>query len=322
METIAFADAVARQPATLRAALRAVRAGLPGLPAVTADLTASLAVLAMGASVHAAQALAAYATAAGRAVTNHDASQVGATTTAADWYLAISESGRSPEPLAALKGRTPSVALTNVPDSPVGLAADAVLSLGGLPDAGVYVTGYTATVAALALLGEHAGLPGAADGLDEVPDAVAALLAGPHAALLHLVDAAPRCVESVGGGVSFAAASELALLVREAARTPGASHTPATFVHGPAESLERSDLLVLWGPDPLGIADRFAGEVPTLRVSAAPDADLRLPDLPPLASAVLEGVAAQLIVAPLAGRGFDVGTFRHEFSATKLRPGA
>lgn len=318
METIGFNAAIAAQPAALHTALATVRAGLTGLPPAFADPAAAGRVFAMGASIHAASALTAVAARHGRHIAATVASEASPGDAEADWYLAISESGRSPEPLAALAGRHPNAALTNVPDSPVARVADAVLSLGDVPDAGVYVTGYTATVAALGLLGAHVGIPGAADGLDELPHAVAELLANGPASLDRVATLSPRAVESVGSGVSLAAAAELALLVREAARTPGAAHAPGTFIHGPAESLEPTDLLVVWGTDVAGLAARFAADVPTLTVSAAPDADLRLPDLPPLATAVLEGVAAQLITAGLAGRGFEVGQFRYAFDDTKL----
>ncbi len=74
----------------------------------------------------------------------------------ADVVVGMSESGRSAETVAALKsvsGRR--IAITNFADSPLAEVVDEVIPLDSGPDSPVYTTGYTATIQAIGLLGEH-----------------------------------------------------------------------------------------------------------------------------------------------------------------------
>lgn len=68
--------------------------------------------------------------------------------------IAISESGRSPETIAAFQQAEGfRIATTNVPDSPITQHADLVVGWGDVPDAGV-LSGYTASLLALGALGD------------------------------------------------------------------------------------------------------------------------------------------------------------------------
>lgn len=216
-------------------------------------------------------------------------------------------------------------ALTNVPGSPLTQTADQVIVMGNVPDSGVYVTGYTGTVAALALIGQWWGVPGAAQDLDAVAELLPgvieqARLAGQ--ALSRLRPEGPRQVDAVGDAESGAAAHETALLLREAARIPSAAFALTQYLHGPAESLE-GGLLVVFGPDHglvAGLIDRAA----VLHIAPAPNpratATVTLPHLAPLATAILESVVGQVLACALGGRGFEIGTFRAEFAGTKITP--
>ena len=129
---------------------------------------------AMGASTWAAEFLVHEARRRARMVLNWQAADWrGLSFSPASLAVGISESGRSPETIEAL-GQCGGhrIVITNVPDSPVAAEADTLVPLGGVVDAGVYVSGYTSTLAALALIGETLGLEGLADEIDLLPGLV------------------------------------------------------------------------------------------------------------------------------------------------------
>lgn len=320
------------QAASLRITSDAVRAAVaataitpswqPGLP---------LAVVAMGASTFAADVLVARARERGRAVLNWPASEwLDCEWPAVGPTIAISESGRSPETIAALR-RAPglAVATTNVDGSPITTAADLVVGWGGVPDAGVYLSGYTSSLVSLGYLGEWLGLAGLAAGLDAldsalgpwipaVVDATAALLAERFGASL------PAVVDCVGGGASWAAAQETALMVREAGRTPSGAYPVDQYLHGPAESMGPDTLLVVFGggrADELVVTAESVG-VPVLQIATSPVGrhGLALPDVGgPIGMAVCEAIVGQALAGHLGDRrGHELGTFLHTFAGTKL----
>ena len=101
----------------------------------------TVAVVGMGASTHAGTVFVEALRAAGQRAVNVDASAVAhylAGCPLADHVIVISESGRSPEPIAAARwwGIRP-IVVTNVPASPVAEVADLVVPLGGFTDSGV-----------------------------------------------------------------------------------------------------------------------------------------------------------------------------------------
>lgn len=293
-----------------------------------------LAVLAMGASTWAAEFLVHESRLRGRAVLNWSAADWREPTSSpASLAIGISESGRSPETIEAL-GRCGGhrIVITNVPDSPAAAMADTVVPLGGISDAGVYVAGYTSTLAALALIGERLGLTGLADERDSLPELVREWVP----AVVDLVDGflsqhysgtLPGLVECVGGGASLSSAGETALLVREAARLPSACFQTDQYLHGPAEGLPRAGCAIVFGG---GRADALVqvmtGEgVPVLHVSTAPvagSAEVEVPAASPLATSVLEVIVGQVLAGRLGDRGgHEIGTFRHRFAGTKLPDG-
>ena len=325
MDRIPFERAVRDQPRTLQKAIAAAELGVAALPAISTRPEAILAIYAMGASTNAGESLVHAARREGRIVLNHPASVwTAAARPRADWALAISESGRSPEPIAALESfEGPKVALTNVPGSLVSQLADVTVSMGAFPDSGVYVTGYTATLAALAVVGRYMGLRDSTESLNEVPDAVQGLIESlPEQ--LHPIGhrVRPTVVDVVAGPESFCSAVELALLLREAARLPAASHLTDQYLHGPVESLEPGHLLVLIGDDTGGLIERFDNDMTILHVTREGRSRARhqveIPPLPAFAANILEAVVAQFIASTLNDGQFEIGRFRHEFENTKL----
>jgi glucosamine--fructose-6-phosphate aminotransferase (isomerizing) len=322
---------IRRQDESLAETMEAARAVLDAGELPTWQPGEPLAVVAMGASTMAAEFLVHEARRRDRVVLNWSA---------ADWreipellpslVIGISESGRSPETIDALgRCRGHRIVVTNIAGSPATDVADTVVPLGGVADAGVYVSGYTSTLVALALIGERLGLEGAADGLDDAPALMRSWLPIATAGVEEFLarrrpDGAATMLDCVGAGSSFAAAAETALLLREAGRTPSASFPTDQYLHGPAESMPGDVWGVVYGN---GRADELVARMvevglPVLHVSPHPVAGaigVTMPATSPVVASILEVVVGQVLAGRLGDRwGHEMGTFRHDFAGTKL----
>ena len=154
--------------------------------------------------------------------------------------IGISQSGQSPDIVAVLEeGRrqgAPTLAITNVSDSPLAAQADYVISLHAGEERAVAATKtYTAQLTALALL---------SCGLGDDPDRLVALRRAPLAVERVLdseeliADAVERyrymetCVV-LGRGYNYATAFEIALKLKELSYLIAESYSSADFMHGP-----------------------------------------------------------------------------------------
>jgi glucosamine--fructose-6-phosphate aminotransferase (isomerizing) len=154
--------------------------------------------------------------------------------------LGISQSGASPDVVAVLLAARaqarPTIALTNAPRSPLAGAADLVVPLLSGEERSVAATKtFTASLVALVQIAEAlapqpgrreelAALPGLLDRMvDEQLDA--------RARFDPLVEAGWFTV--VGRGLSYAAAHETALKLRELSAVPAEAFSPPDLVHGP-----------------------------------------------------------------------------------------
>ncbi|MCW4457610.1 SIS domain-containing protein [Microbacterium sp. MPKO10] len=339
MKRIDYDTAVRDQPANLERARRSIVEALADATIEPWRAGDTVAVVAMGASSHAAHALVFALAASGMravALTASDASFYPAGAQSADHYVIISESGRSPEPITAARGFTPGrrIGITNVPDSPLTAVVDVAITFGDLDDSGVYTVGYTSTLLAAALLCEHMlGMPvGDAEG---IPTRVAATLAQ-FAAAAELASerlATAQTVDFVGRGMSLAAASEGALMFREALAVPTAAFDTYQYLHGPMEPLREHSGLVVFGDDrELSLVDSVLDSgVQVCLVTQRPLAELARPahenlvaialpaDATGFERAILEVLVPQLIVGYSAARsGRRPGEFTYRQPDTKL----
>ncbi|MBO1737980.1 SIS domain-containing protein [Leifsonia sp. TF02-11] len=251
--TASFIDAMNAQPANLQLALETVARELDAaaLPGWGAD--ESVAIVAMGASLNSAHVPVAALAETGRPATAVIASDVadGLAVVRAEHAIIVSESGRSPEPLAAaaVLPQGSRIGVTNFPDQPIREATDIVLGLGGFPDSPVYTSGYTATILAYALLLDRVGALDAGAEAARLPGRAADALRD-YASIAETVGgvlAQATSIDVVGRGSSLAAASELSLMVREGLRTPSSAFETYQYLHGPMEVLSSDDVLVLFG---------------------------------------------------------------------------
>ena len=169
--------------------------------------------------------------------------------------LGISQSGKSPDIVAVVaEGRRQgalTVAITNTPDSNLGLAAEHVLALHCGPERSVAATKtYTAELAAIALLScALEGMGGRLEALHQVPEQVAQALALPN----QVARAAERCrfmpsCVVIGRGYNYATAFELALKLKELTYTLAEPYSSADFVHGPLALVEHGFPAIVVAP--------------------------------------------------------------------------
>lgn len=226
--------------------------------------------------------------------------------------VGISQSGESPDVIAVVEeGRrqgSPTVAITNVPDSRLARTAELVLPMEAGPELSVPASKtYTASLIALALL-SHA--------LDPDPLFAAALTAVPRAIesamrreddLEELVPAllGPRAVV-LGRGFNFSTAEEIALKLSETSYVLARAWSVADFEHGPIAIVEAGlPMLVVDG----GGAVATGLETIRARLGAKGCTILHLADrtgLPEELTPIPLAVLGQLLAHQVAvARGFD-----------------
>jgi glutamine---fructose-6-phosphate transaminase (isomerizing) len=243
-EAAEAADAVARLAAANRAAVAALAADLRARP------PAAVMTCARGSSDHAATYLKHLVeTRAGVLVasaTPSTASLYGAAPGGAGVLaVGLSQSGRSPDLLAAMEGARAAgartLAMVNVADSPLARLADTTLPLQAGAETSVAATkSYIALLAqSLALVAAWTGDAGLAAALAALPDQLRAAWACDWSPLPQALRHA-RGLYVVGRGPGFGIAQEAALKLKETAGLHAEAFSAAEVRHGP---------MALVGPD-------------------------------------------------------------------------
>jgi glucosamine--fructose-6-phosphate aminotransferase (isomerizing) len=164
-------------------------------------------------------------------------------------YLAVSQSGRSPDLLAGVEQARECgalvVALVNDTDSPMAATADICLPLHAGPERSVAATkSFIASLSALAqLVSLWADDRALAGGLERLPEWLAAARARDWRTALPPLAAADDVVV-VGRGIGLGVAQEAALKLKETASLHAEAFSAAEVQHGPVAIL-RPDLPVL-----------------------------------------------------------------------------
>jgi glutamine---fructose-6-phosphate transaminase (isomerizing) len=235
-------------------------------------------------------------------------------------FIALSQSGRSPDLLAAVAAAKAAgatiLALCNSPDAPLVAAADLVIELRAGVETSVAATkSYLATLAGLLRLvaawTQHPALISALEALPAMMDQSWAL---DWSAALPLLESADH-LYVVGRGLGLGAAQEVALKCKETCGLHAEAFSSAELRHGPyalsgpgfpALLLAQRDG-TLAGVETLGgdLADRG---VPVLIAGAKAAGATQLPAieaLPEIAPLLLVQSAYRLIAALSVRRGFD-----------------
>lgn len=245
--------------------------------------------------------------------------------------LALSRSGRSVEMVRLLERAAEAdlrvVAVTNAPDSPLAIRADAAVLTGVGFDHGVSVVTYTTIALAGALVAaaatgalERNALGKLGEAIGSLPEAIGAWrrrIAG------HPWFSEEAPTYFLGRGAGLASAHEAMLLWEEAAKAPASALTTGGFRHGPqeiaapglrvgiwidGERRRREDLCLARDLRRLGVHVLAVGrDIP----EDAGELVFQLPDVPPAWQFVVDVVPVQLAAEHLSRlRGVDCDTFR------------
>lgn len=159
--------------------------------------------------------------------------------------IGISQSGASPDVVSVLlearrQGR-PTIALTNDPDSPLGIAAAAVLPLEAGEERAVAATKtYLNSLGAIALLFTALGDDAVArDELRRMPDLLERQIALSFESAPPLSEYANAIGATVvARGVNYGTAFEIALKIRELSGLLVEAYSPADLMHGPIAAIQ------------------------------------------------------------------------------------
>ena len=160
--------------------------------------------------------------------------------------IGISQSGASPDIVAVLAAAraqgSPTIAITNEPDSALAAAADRTIPLGAGPELAVAATKtYTAELLAIAMLSAAlaGGSPADRAALGNVPEAIAtALVLESEIERIAIDQAAAQRTLVIARGFEYATAREWALKLKELGHVFADPYSAADFQHGPLALVE------------------------------------------------------------------------------------
>ncbi len=159
--------------------------------------------------------------------------------------IGISQSGASPDVVGVIEaGRrhgAPTLAITNDPTSALATAAETTIDLATGPELAIAATKtYTTELLAIAALSVAlSGDPADADALQQIPDALASVLAlEPEVIAMAAEQAETDRLLLLARGYEYATAREWALKLKELANVFADPYSTADFEHGPLALLE------------------------------------------------------------------------------------
>jgi glucosamine--fructose-6-phosphate aminotransferase (isomerizing) len=244
--------------------------------------------------------------------------------------IGVSQSGKSTETLAVLKAIDPALrmAVLNVVPSPIADIATTVIPLGNLPDSYASTTGYTATIAALAMIAEAWDGGQIDEGWQALPAAFRALEAqmDQRVATLAALLRDTHSVDYAAAAPSVGSAEVGALLLREVARISATGFSTRQYLHGAMESAGKTGHVLSGAEREVGVAHTLAHAghdvilITALDVLEEPHLSvIRIPDVPPAQRAILEALVMQYLAVETAlQRGLDPDSFVFFHTDTKV----
>lgn len=198
-----------------------------------------------------------------------------ATFEVSDLVVALSQSGKSRETIEAVRSTdVPTLAVVNVPGSPLAQVCASVLAFGPVPDSLASTVGYTGSLVAMGMLADawttgrpDPGWLSLGERAAEFRSGIAQLVADLTGALSGY-----SSVDVIGSGGYSGAAEAGALLLRETSTMPTAAFTGRQYLHGPMEAWPGVGHLVIGRTDTALVAAPLAGRGhPVIIVSAVAD---------------------------------------------------
>lgn len=246
--------------------------------------------------------------------------------------LAISQSGRSPDLLAAAQsaraGGALLVALVNDQDSPLAHLAEVVIPLDAGPELSVaatksFITALTAIAALVACWSDDAAMLAALEALPET------LIRAWHTDMAGFVEALADAIGLyvLGRGPGFAAAQEAALKLKETCGLHAEAFSSAEVRHGPMALIHSGFPVIAFVPDDVSregvdaaIAAARAQGATVLEIGGADAGGAVLPKTHPALTPIVQIQAFYRLVDALAARrGHDPDQPPHLSKVTSTR---
>ncbi len=246
--------------------------------------------------------------------------------------IAASQSGRSAETLRLLEvnRRSPLLAITNTPDSPLAQASQCPLLTQAGEETSVSCKTYVSMLLVVRWLAGVIG--GEHDSIRLLEPCVTLVDQYLRGWREHIQQLAERLRDTrdlflIGRGASLAAVGTGALIIKESVRLHAEGMSSAAFRHGPMEMLESDMRSVVFSGEPRTrelnrqlIRDLLArgGRCDEIGVDA-PLSSLRLPDSVPAIWPILEILPVQMMTLALAAlTGREAGLFQHATKVTAV----
>jgi len=249
--------------------------------------------------------------------------------------IAASQSGKSAEILSlleAITGRVSILGVTNTPESPLALRADAILFTRAGAETTVSCKTHLTALLALRWLADILSGTDPRPTLQELalaPGLVRGYLEHWRAHVEELREAlkGARQMYYVGRGPSLAAVGTAGLTTKESAHFPAEGMTSAAFRHGPLEISGPETAVVLFAGDPrtqpmnrrlAEVIGRLKGKVFWIGEEGGSPA-CTLPKAPAALLPILEMLPVQMITLALADlQGHIAGDFRYSSKVTSV----
>lgn len=226
--------------------------------------------------------------------------------------LGISQSGKSPDIVSVnaegkRQGR-PTLAITNVADSPLAQASDYVIHLNAGPEKAIAATKtYTSSLGALALLSAaRSGEVESLEQLQQVPEWMERCLDRIETYLprIERYRYMSHCIV-IGRGYNYATAFEIALKIKELTRTITEPYSSADFRHGPIAMVTEGFPVIVVAPggavsaDVSDLIDEVKRRGAELLIVSEQESLLEKADLPlPIPAGIPEWLTPLVAVIP------------------------
>lgn len=251
----------------------------------------------------------------------------------ANLVIGVSQSGESTETLAALESidRRQRYAVVNTSPSPIADCAEGSLSLGNIPDSYASTVGFTATVVALGMIADVWQNGSVDDGWARLPDLVRWVesTVGERVPELAAGLAAAPSADFIGAGPSVGSAQAGALLFREVARIPSTGMGTRQYLHGSMESAGEGIHVIFGDGREIELAHTLSNAGHRVLIASGETIkdgplmqSIKLPQVAPSQSAVLEAIVLQILVGATAQlKGIDIEEFVFHNADTKVVAG-
>lgn len=237
----------------------------------------------------------------------------------ADWYIGVSQSGRSPEVVQAVQHqRDPyyRLSIVNQPDSPLERLCKTSYCFDGLIDSGMSSVVVAATTVVLGMLSDlvvgSINMPawdGLAQQLRELQPRAQPIVSRFASQLRNV-----GCVDFTARASSLSAAEQGALLLREGPKVPAMASSTRNYLHGMTDSVGNTAHVIIGGERevllakqlrafhvPILLVTDFKGEYPT-----GVDV-IYIPSMPACPRSLLEILIMEILAVELASiRGTDI----------------